>query len=119
MTVFAPILSSSDNERGLCVLFRDENCDILITGDLSSLGEKLLLREKDIPDLTALVAGHHGSKSSTCEELLDKTMPEYAFISVSADNYYGHPHADVIMRLEEHGCTIYRTDQHGTVIFRR
>ena len=119
MTVFAPILSSSDNESGLCVLFRGENCDILITGDLSSLGEKLLLREKDIPDLTALVAGHHGSKSSTCEELLDKTMPEYAFISVSPDNYYGHPHADVLKRLEEHGCTIYRTDQHGTVIFRR
>lgn len=119
MTVFAPILSSSDNERGLCVLFRDENCDILITGDLSSLGEKLLLREKDIPDLTALVVGHHGSKSSTCDALLEATMPEYAFISVSGDNYYGHPHADVIKRLQECGCTVYRTDEHGTIIFRR
>ncbi len=119
VSIFAPILSSSDNERGLCVLFRDENCDILITGDLSSLGEKLLLMEKDIPELTALVVGHHGSKSSTCDALLQATSPEYAFISVGEDNYYGHPHADVMNRLEKCGCIIYRTDQHGTILFRR
>jgi competence protein ComEC len=119
VSIFAPILSSSDNERGLCVLFRDENCDILITGDLSSLGEKLLLMEKDIPELTALVVGHHGSKSSTCDALLQVTSPEYAFISVGEDNYYGHPHADVMNRLEKCGCMIYRTDQHGTILFRR
>lgn len=119
MTVFAPILSSSDNERGLCVLFQGQKCDILITGDLNSLGEKLLLKQKQIPELTVLVAGHHGSKSSTCEELLDATTPEYALISVSEDNYYGHPHADVLRRLEEVGCTVYRTDLNGTIIFRR
>lgn len=119
VTVFAPILSTSDNERGLCVLFHNENCDILISGDLSRLGEKLLVKEKDIPELTVLVAGHHGSKNSTCEALLEATTPEYAFISVGKDNYYGHPHADVIKRLEEAGCIIYRTDQNGTIIFRR
>ena len=119
MTVFAPILANSDNERGLCILFRDENCDILITGDLNSLGEKLLLMEQDIPDLTVLVAGHHGSKSSTCEALLEATTPEYAFISVGRNNYYGHPSDEVLERLDRFGCTVYRTDQHGTIIFRR
>lgn len=119
MTVFAPILSTSDNERGLCVLFRGQKCDILITGDLNSLGEKLLLKQKDIPELTVLVAGHHGSKSSTCQKLLEATTPEYALISVGESNYYGHPHADVIKRLEEMGCAVYRTDQNGTIIFRR
>lgn len=119
MTVFSPILSSSDNERGLCVLFRDENCDILITGDLSSLGERLLLMEKQVPELTALVVGHHGSKSSTSQVLLEATRPKYAFISVGANNYYGHPHDDVLGRLAQIGCVVYRTDQDGTIIFRR
>lgn len=119
LEIFAPILSSSDNERGLCVLFGDENCDILITGDLSSLGEKILLAEKDIPELTVLVAGHHGSKNSTCRELLQATTPEYVFISAGEDNYYGHPHSDVLMRLAEFDCYIYRTDRQGTIIFRR
>ena len=117
--IFAPILSFSDNERGLCVLFGDENCDILITGDLSSLGEKILLAEKDIPELTALVAGHHGSKNSTCQELLEATTPEYVFISAGEDNYYGHPHPDVLIRLAQAGCHVFRTDRQGTIIFRR
>lgn len=119
LEIFAPLLSSSDNERGLCVLFREEKCDILITGDLSSLGEKLLLREKQIPKLTALVVGHHGSKNSTCDDLLDGTKPQYAFISAGEDNYYGHPHQTVLERLRECGCVVYRTDQNGTIIFRR
>ena len=119
VTVFAPTLSTSDNERGLCVLFRDGNCDILITGDLSSLGERLLLVEKQLPELTALVVGHHGSKSSTCEKLLEATTPEYAFISVGENNYYGHPSREVLDRLTQFGCTVYRTDEYGTIIFRR
>ena len=119
LTIFAPILSTSDNERGLCVLFRGGNCDILITGDLSSLGEQLLLRQKEIPELTVLVAGHHGSKSSTCQELLEATTPEYVLISAGEDNFYGHPHDEVLQRLEAMGCKIYRTDQNGTVTFGR
>ena len=119
MTIFAPILSNSDNERGLCVLFRGLKCDILITGDLSGLGEKLLLKEKDLPRVTVLVAGHHGSKNSTCQELLDAVQPDYVLISAGEDNYYGHPHADVLQRLEEMGCVVRRTDQNGTIIFRR
>lgn len=119
ITVFAPILSGSDNESGLCVLFRGKNCDILITGDLSGFGERLLLREKQIPKLTAIVAGHHGSKHSTTDALLDATNPEYAFISVGDGNQYDHPSNQVIDRLVRHGCGIYRTDHSGTIVFRR
>ena len=118
ITVFAPILSGSDNESGLCVLFRGKNCDILITGDLSGFGERLLLREKQIPQLTAIVAGHHGSKHSTTDALLDATNPAYAFISVGEGNQYDHPSNQVIDRLVRHGCRIYRTDHSGTIVFR-
>ena len=119
MTIFAPILSNSDNERGLCILFRGLKCDILITGDLNTLGEKLLLKEKELPRVTVLVAGHHGSKNSTSQELLDAVKPDYVLISAGEDNYYGHPHADVLDRLEAMNCVVHRTDQNGTIIFRR
>lgn len=119
LTIFAPVLWGSSNESGLTVLFTAGKYDILITGDLSELGEMLLIRQKQIPELTALVVGHHGSRSSTSEELLAATTPEYAFISVGEDNRYGHPHGDVLDRLEDYGCTVYRTDQIGTIVFRR
>lgn len=119
MTVFAPVLASSSNESGLCVLFHGENCDILITGDLSSFGESILLRTKEIPRLTALVAGHHGSKTSTSEALLEHTKPRYVLISVGEDNRYGHPNKSVLDRLEKYGCQIFRTDEMGNIVFRR
>ncbi len=108
----------TNNESGLCVLFQRENYDILITGDRSAAGERELIRHFDMPDLEVLIVGHHGSKYSTCRELLIKTKPDVAIISVGRDNQFGHPTEDVLSRLEQFGCTIYRTDRDGTVIYR-
>lgn len=108
----------TDNESGLCILFQREKCDILITGDRSARGERELLRNMDIPDLEVLIVGHHGSKYSTCRELLIKTLPDIAIISVGRDNYFGHPTQEVLTRLTQFGCRIYRTDRDGTVIYR-
>ena len=108
----------SDNESGLCVLFQRENCDILITGDRSANGERELMRQIALPELEVLIVGHHGSKYSTCRELLIKTTPEIAIISVGADNTFGHPTQEVLDRLETYGCVVYRTDRDGTVIYR-
>ena len=108
----------SDNESGLCILFQREKCDILITGDRSAKGELELIRHMTLPDLEVLIVGHHGSKYSTGRELLIKTTPEIAIISVGEDNHFGHPTQEVLDRLEQFGCVIYRTDRDGTVIYR-
>ncbi len=107
-----------DNESGLCVLFQRENCDILITGDRSAEGELELMESIDLPKLELLVAGHHGSKHSTSQALLEATRPETVVISVGADNPYGHPSREVLERLMYFGCILYRTDENGTVVFR-
>lgn len=109
----------TDNESGLCVLFQTENCDILITGDRSEAGELELIRSIHLPQLELLIVGHHGSKYSTSRELLLKTRPQTAIISVGEDNRYGHPAPEVLQRLEQFDCIVYRTDKDGTVIFRR
>jgi len=106
------------NESGLCVLYQTKNCDILITGDRSANGERELIEHMDLPELEVLIVGHHGSKYSTCRELLIKTEPQYAFISVGAENNYGHPTDEVLQRLKDAGCVVYRTDQNGTIIYR-
>ena len=78
----------------------------------------MLLKTADIPQLDVLVAGHHGSKHSTCEELLAETMPKIAVISVG-ENPYGHPTQEVLDRLSAIGCIVYRTDTHGNIVLRR
>lgn len=119
LSIFSPVFQFDDNESGLSVLFRGENCDILITGDLGITGENKLVVDKGIPKLTALVAGHHGSSYSTGGSLLAATEPDYVFISVGENNRYGHPTQQVLERLEQYGCTVYRTDLDGTIVFRR
>lgn len=60
---------------------------------------------------------HHGSNSSTSEDLLDAVHPRFAVISVGAQNPYGDPHPDVLERLQESGAVTYRTDTMGAVTF--
>ena len=117
--IFAPGFSGSGNENSLCVLFDTEIYDILITGDRTAFGERLLLRSGKIPEVDMLVAGHHGSKNSTCEELLTAVRPRTVCISAGQDNPYGHPAAETLQRLEQFGCTVFRTDRDGTIIIRR
>jgi competence protein ComEC len=110
---------NSKNESSLCVLFQTENCDILLTGDRSAAGELELLERLDLPKLEVLVAGHHGSKNSTCQELLNATQPQVVVISAGKNNAYGHPADELLERLDTQGCTVFRTDRDGTIIIRR
>ena len=118
LAIYPSQIMESGNESSLAVLFQAENCDILITGDRGGFGERLLLKQAQIPQLDILVAGHHGSKNSTCEELLAATMPRIVAISVG-QNSYGHPAQELLDRLETYGCAVFRTDLQGNLIFRR
>ncbi len=118
ITIFSSENREDENESSLCILFQPENCDILITGDRSQAGEQALLAKANLPDLEILIAGHHGSATSTSWELLYHTRPEIVLISVGADNRYGHPKWETLERLNWFGCQVYRTDLEGTIIFR-
>lgn len=95
-----------------------ENCDTLITGDLPSAQERLLLERENLPEVDILVAGHHGADNATSMELLERTSPEIALISVG-ENSFGQPAEETLWKLLAFGCKIYRTDQQGTILIRR
>lgn len=119
LRIFPPVYAADHNEMSLCVLFDTEKCDILITGDRNGFGERSLLRNADIPEADILVAGHHGAKSSTCQELLEAVRPKIVCISAGEGNPYGHPAPELLKRLTDFGCAVYRTDQNGTITIRR
>ena len=119
LKIFGPVYSGYDNENSLCVLFDTEKCDILITGDRSAFGERMLLRSRALTDVDILVAGHHGAEGSTSPELLKTVTPEVILISVAKNNIYGHPDPALLQRAEELGCAVYRTDLNGTITIGR
>ena len=116
--IFAPEGEKSGNESCASVLFQSEKYDTLIISDMNAAAERELLRTRELPDLELLIVGHHGSDTSTSAELVYRTAPDLAFISVGANNSYGHPAVEVLNRLRLYGCDIYRTDLEGDLIFR-
>ena len=104
---------------------------IVLTGDANFDTEEYLLAKGylDGVDADVLKVGHHGSKSSTSDEFLDVIDCEYAIISASDDNDYGHPTPEALQRLEDYTdikpdddfngfAEVYRTDQDGTITIR-
>ncbi len=74
--------------------------------------------------VSAIKAGHHGSRTSTSQGYLDAiTTPEgaknaYYIISCGENNEYGHPHAETLARLramDVPDSNILRTDVSGDI----
>lgn len=87
----------------------------LLTADIDETAESALVSQ-DIPlEATVLKAAHHGAGTSTSSAFLQAVAPQVAIISAGAENTFGHPHPQVLARLESAGCMILRTDQMGTV----
>lgn len=118
LTVYPPVSQESGNNSGISVLATGGEYDMLVTGDLDRFAEMRLLSRWAIPHVELLVAGHHGSKTSTSEALLEAVQPQTVVISVGADNSYGHPAQETLDRIAQTGAAVYRTDRDGTVILR-
>jgi competence protein ComEC len=90
----------------------------LLTGDLPIAYESLLMSSGMLPKkITVYKAGHHGSKTSSGEQLLSYIKPEYAVISAGADNKYGHPNVEALGRLQKYSKEILSTAERGTITF--
>ena len=91
------------------------NNSFLFTGDIyKSIEKEIVDRGLEI-EADVLKVGHHGSKTSSAEEFLEKVSPEVAVISSGKDNTYGHPHQEVLETLDKYGITVLRTDTEGDI----
>lgn len=111
--------SGEMNNASIVIHLTFEDVSFLFTGDLETDdGEDVLLSYYTPEQLKAdvLKVGHHGSYTSTSSAWLDAVDPSIAAIEVGSGNPYGHPHAEVLNRLDSRGIPVYRTDQMGTFV---
>jgi|688.fasta_scaffold01495_16 competence protein ComEC len=90
----------NDNSESIIILLKSANNSILLTGDADYKTETKILQKYPQLDVDILKAGHHGSKTSTSDNLLDAITPKQVIISAGANNSYNHPHPDVIDKLK-------------------
>lgn len=114
--------AADENAYSLCVYAEFEGgVSLLLTGDVEGAGEEALLRElqkRHIEDVTILKTAHHGSRNSTSPDFLAQVNPGIAVISCGRSNRYGHPHAELLERLEDCGAKVYLTPECGAVTVR-
>ena len=108
--------SAAENGQSTVVRVEYGRHSFLLTGDLEEESEKKLMQEAMIQS-TVLKVGHHGGRKSSQAEFLNRVTPQYAVISVGADNRFGHPAPETLRRLTEQPVLLFRTDRDGAVIF--
>jgi len=91
---------------------------LLLTGDAERPIEDDMLASGELHPVTLLKVGHHGSRTSSSEEFLDRVNPRFALISDGYKNQFHHPNPDVLARLAQHHAAVFRTDQRGLITFR-
>ena len=104
------------NDNSYIVKFTYGETTFLFTGDAGDNYEREMIAKDESLDVDVLKVGHHGSYSSTCEEFIAATTPDYAIIQVGRDNSYGHPSKDTVSRLVRAGAGVYRTDRLGDIV---
>jgi competence protein ComEC len=111
--------TGSDINNNSAVLRLDMGrVSFLFTGDIEQEAEFGLIARGAELNSTVLKVGHSGSITSTTAEFLAVASPQLAVISVG-DNLYGHPHNEVVERLEAslRPENVFRTDAQGTIEF--
>lgn len=103
-----------DNNRSLVLLLRYDDTTILFTGDIEAEVEEHLYPGWEIP-VDILKVAHHGSHTSSTDNWLEALQPQLAVIQVGKNNF-GHPHPDVLERLEQKGIDVLRNDISGAVM---
>jgi len=109
-----------ENRASVVLLGRFGVGKLLLTGDLDSVGERQLLEMNPTLSADLLQVGHHGSAGSNTLEFLSQVSPKYAFVSVGAENRYGHPAPSVVRKLNivlGDSAKLFRTDLQGSIRF--
>jgi len=83
---------------------------MLLTGDAEAEVVPI-----DPGPVDVLKVAHHGSADAGLEELLERSVPNLAVISVGAGNTYGHPTEATLTELRSHGVPTMRTDTEGEI----
>jgi len=120
--VFAQILfpyknmTITGNDSSVVIKIIYKQIEVLLTADASIATEKHLISlEGDLLESDILKLGHHGSKTSSSQEFLEMVEPKIVIISAGFNNSYGHPHPEVIEKLEKYQIPFVETSKEGTI----
>ncbi|QNU61828.1 DNA internalization-related competence protein ComEC/Rec2 [Vreelandella titanicae] len=106
----------SANDRSCVLEVSAGEQRLLITGDVSTEVERRFLREVE-PPVSVLVAGHHGSGTSSGIQFVRSIAPEHVIFSAGRSNAFQHPVDSVVRRFRQQGSCLWNTAHDGALRF--
>ena len=106
----------NENDNSNVIYTELNGYKFIFMGDAGVEKEKDIIDKYNLYNIDVLKVGHHGSKTSSGKEFINKLNPKYSIISVGKNNRYGHPNKEVLNNLKN--SKIYRTDQDGSIMFK-
>lgn len=106
------------NDYSISTLISVGSFDILTMGDLGSYIEDDLIDYLPNTDIEVLKLSHHGSKHSSSTFFLKNIAPKIALVSSGNNNSYGHPHKEVVQRLNDLGIPYLNTADKGNIVIK-
>ena len=76
--------AETENDYSVCTLFTYGDYNYLFTGDLEEDGEEKLVELNELPEVDLYKAGHHGSKTSSSDALLEVIRPDVVCVCCCA-----------------------------------
>lgn len=115
-----PIEPFPSGNDGSCVLrISGPQGSALLPGDIGQSAETgLVMRYGDHLRSTILVAPHHGSKTSSSPDFIDKVRPRIVLFPVGYRNRYGFPRVEVVEHYRRAGASIWDTATDGAITVR-
>jgi len=106
------------NNSSIAINVNYKGHSILLTGDLEKEAEQELIIANANLKADILKAGHHGSRTASTKEFLQKVVPQTVVIQVGKGNTFNHPHLESIQRFYRANVRkILRNDLDGRIEF--
>lgn len=106
------------NANSIVSIIYVNNKNLMFMGDSTSSTEKYILNSNvKIPEIFIYQVGHHGSKTSSSKEFIEKLDIENAVIS-SKKKVYNHPSEETLKILNLHNINIKITEKEGAIKFK-
>ncbi len=102
------------NENSVVLKVSYGKTSFLLMGDAGLETEERIMKAGYNIDSDILKVGHHASRSGSGASFISAVSPSVSIIEVGAGNDYGHPHAEILKRLQK-ASKVYRTDLDGTI----
>ncbi|MGA7179310.1 MAG: DNA internalization-related competence protein ComEC/Rec2 [Thiobacillaceae bacterium] len=108
-----------DNKMGCVLKVTAAGKGLVLAADAERPAEEeMLAAEPGKLKADVLMAGHHGSKTSSIQEFIDAVGAKQVIFTMGYRNRYGHPHWSVVNRFRAAGAQLYRTDRAGELSFK-